>query len=80
MGIDLKEAPPSTRASMDGQVPDTWTYGDWLKRQPAAIQDEALGPTLGALYRKGGLDVDDFVSPNGRPLTLAQLTAKAGIN
>ena len=34
---------------------------DWLKTQPAAFQDEALGSkTLGKLFRDGGLSADRF--------------------
>jgi hypothetical protein len=73
LGIDLKEAPPGTRASMNGQVPSKLTYPQWLKRQPAAIQREALGPTRAALFRSGRLTIDRFVDQRGRPLSLKQI-------
>lgn len=72
LGIDLPEFEPSTRASMDGQVPETLTYQTWLERQSAARQDEILGPTRGKLFRAGET-VDRFVDKNGRTLTLDQL-------
>lgn len=72
LGIDLPEFAPSTRASMDGQVPETLTYQTWLERQSAARQDEILGPTRGKLFRAGE-KVDRFVDKNGRTLTLDQL-------
>lgn len=75
MGIDLAEAPESTRASMDGQVPASLTYEDWLKKQPAAIQDEALGPSRAALFRSGGMPIDKFTDDRGNTLTLDQLKA-----
>ena len=76
LGIDLPELPEGTRASMSGQVPASETYQTWLERQSAETQDEALGPTRGALFRGGGLTVDRFVDPAGRQLTLAQLRAR----
>jgi SPP1 gp7 family putative phage head morphogenesis protein len=44
LGLDIAELPPGTRASMDGQVAATETYGSWLGKQSAAVQREALGP------------------------------------
>lgn len=73
LGIDIDELSPGTRASMDGQVPADTTYGQWLKRQSAARQDDVLGPTRGALFRRGGLTIDKFADERGRELTLAEL-------
>lgn len=56
-----------------GQVPGETTYNSWLKTQPAKFQDEVLGKTKGALYRRGGLELDQFVDRNGNELTLTQL-------
>lgn len=58
-----------------GRVPAATTYQDFLKRQPAAFQDEVLGKTKGKLFREGGLTVDQFVDRAGNELTLAQLAA-----
>ena len=73
LGIDLKEAPEGTRASMNGQVPANETYQTWLKKQPKDFQDETLGVTKGKLYRKGGLTLDKFVDNSGHEYTLPQL-------
>ena len=73
LGIDIDEFSPSTRASMNGQVPASQTYGEWLKKQPASVQDEVLGPTRGKLLRDGGLTVDRFANDRGKWLTLAEL-------
>jgi SPP1 gp7 family putative phage head morphogenesis protein len=73
LGIDLDEVPPGTRASMNGQVPSTMNYQSWLKSQSAEVQDEALGKTRGALFRRGGLTVDRFVDTRGNQLTLDEL-------
>lgn len=64
--------PASTRASMNGQVPDSLTYEDWIRSQPAEIQDEALGPARAAEFRRGR-GIAGFVGADGRPLTLAEL-------
>lgn len=75
LGIDLKEAPPGTRASMDGQVPGKWTYQDWLRRQPRAVQDEVLGPGRARIFRAGRVKLDRFVDNRLRPLSLEELRA-----
>lgn len=36
IGLDPKYLPPGTRASMNGEVPDTLTYTDWLAAQESA--------------------------------------------
>lgn len=76
----------STRASMDGQVPASTNYGEWLKGQSAARQDQVLGPTRGKLLRDGNLDVGKFYNDKGKFLTLDELRdrdaasfAKAGL-
>jgi len=58
------------------EPPPRLTYGEWLKRQSAATQDEILGKARGKLFREGGLAIDRFVDPAGRSLTLAQLKAR----
>jgi SPP1 gp7 family putative phage head morphogenesis protein len=73
MGIDLKEAPEGTRASMNGQVSADMDYGDWLRGQSAKVQDQALGPMRGKLFRDGGLSVDRFQNNTGIEYTLDQL-------
>lgn len=61
----LKDFPP----------PKSETYAEWLKRQPAEVQDDILGPNRGALLRSGRYDVGDFVDVKGTPLTLAEIRA-----
>lgn len=86
LGFDVDDAPEGVRASMDGQVAESTTYSDWLKRQPASVQDEALGKTKGALFRRGGLPLEKFTDRTGAELNLEQLReryaeafAKAGV-
>jgi SPP1 gp7 family putative phage head morphogenesis protein len=73
LGVKAKDAPEATRASMDGQVPDQVTYGEWLDEQPAAIQDKALGVGKARLWRAGAIEAKDLATRAGRPVTLAEL-------
>lgn len=73
LGIDIPDLPEASRASMDGQVPKSTTYSDWLARQSAARQDDILGPKRGQLLRQGGLSTDQLFSNRGDFLTLDQL-------
>lgn len=77
LGIDAKDLPPATRASMNGQVPADVTYADWLDKQSAARQDEILGPTRAKLFRDGGLQLDQFYNDKGKLLTLDQLQERS---
>lgn len=77
LGFDIDELPPGTRASMNGQVPASQTYQEWLKRQPVEVQDEVLGPTRGQLFRNGGVTLDRF-EDDGRILTLDELKQADG--
>ena len=75
LGINLKEAPPGTRASMDGQVPDTLTYSKWIKGQSVSVQNEVLGKGKAQIFRRGKLPITRFVDARNKPLTLKQLTS-----
>jgi phage tail protein X len=76
LGIDADELPAGTRASMDGQVPADMTYAQWFARQPAARQDEIVGPVRGALYRAGKVRFEQFSDDKGAWLTLDELRAR----
>lgn len=68
------------RSSDKGPVDANLTYYEWLKQQPAAFQDEALGRTRGQLLRDGGLSAERFGRLNlGRdfkPMTLDEMRRK----
>jgi len=76
-------AKDATRASIgDGgaqQVRADLSYYDWLKQQPAAFQDKAIGPVRAKLFREGGLSIERFselqLDRNFSPLTLVQMKA-----
>jgi SPP1 gp7 family putative phage head morphogenesis protein len=74
LDINLKEAPAGTRASMDGQVPESLTYGNWLKQQPDSVQEEVLGIGKAEMFQRGEVSIDRFIDARNRPLTLNQLT------
>lgn len=67
----------ATRSSASGYVDGDLTYYEWLKTQPEAFQDSAIGPTRGKLLRDGGLTAEEFARLNlGRnfePLTLEEM-------
>lgn len=70
-----KLLPQYNRSDITGSSEDEQTYGAWLKKQPAAFQDEALGPTRAALFRRGGLKIDQFTDTTGRTYTIDELRA-----
>lgn len=61
---------------MTGTVPANVTYQQWLTRQSASFQDNALGKTKGKLFRNGKLQLDKFVNKAGDELTLSELAAQ----
>jgi SPP1 gp7 family putative phage head morphogenesis protein len=71
----------ATRASVGPnggvQVDADLSYYDWLKLQPSAFQDQALGPTRAKLFRDGGLTLERFselqLDRNFQPLTLEKM-------
>jgi SPP1 gp7 family putative phage head morphogenesis protein len=77
-GFDASRVPEATRASLDGQVPESLTYGQWLRTQPQAIQLEALGRGRYELFRQG-VPIDRFVDDQFRSLTLDQILAREGL-
>lgn len=64
------------RASMDGQVPASTTFEDFLRRQSRADQDLVMGRSRAALWRSGRVPIKSFVDRNYRQLSLAELVAR----
>jgi len=62
------------------KVSEKTTYYEWLKRQPAGFQDDALGKTKGKIFRNAGLSTQQFkqatVRQNGLPLTIEEMARK----
>ena len=51
-------------------------YREWLRGQPASVQDEVLGPRRGELYRKGKMDLKELVRTDGSVVTVEELKKK----
>lgn len=60
---------------VDADVP----YYDFLAKQPAWFQDEALGPVRGKIFRNSGMTPEEFrvasVDGFGNPLTIKEMAA-----
>lgn len=77
LGLDIDELPPSSRASMDGQVPSDLTYSAWLRKQPREFVNEVLGKTKAGIFLDNPkLTLDKFVDRSGREYTIAELRAR----
>lgn len=74
----LGDLPTASRSAMDGTVPATTTYPEWLKGQSKRVQDEALGPERAEIFRRGELEIKDFVTKGGKPLSLKALRRLEG--
>ena len=73
LGIRLRDAPPGTRESMNGQIAQTTNYDRFLRGQNVQFQNEFLGRKKATLFRRGELPLDRFVDRQGNTLTLAEL-------
>ena len=75
LGLNIDDFTPSTRASMDGQVPAATTFEQFLSGKSEAWQDTYLGKGKAKLWRDGKITLSDMVSGTGRELTLDELAA-----
>lgn len=73
MGLPFGEFSPSTRASLDGQIPAKKTFEDFLSGKSKEWQDSYLGKGKAELFRQGKISLGDMVDGIGRELTLDQL-------
>ncbi|WP_368893570.1 hypothetical protein [Kluyvera ascorbata] len=73
LNIPKNELSGATRASMDGQVPASTSYADWLTRQPYARQEQVLGITRAQMLREGKITVPEMFNDAGEFLTLDAL-------
>jgi hypothetical protein len=69
----IRQAHPDHQRRLTGKPANRLRYVDWLKRQSADVQDEALGPTRGRLFRLGHMDIRKFTNNRRHILTLNQL-------
>lgn len=73
LGIKL---PPLERAAAGGPVAESIRFGDWIKTQPAAVQNDALGKTRADQLRSGKAEFSSFFNDQGRKLSLVELASK----
>lgn len=79
LGISAKELTSSTRASMNGEVPETQTYPQWLKRQPQSVQREVLGTSRFEKFKETG-NIEPFVDNQFRPISIEELRRREVLN
>lgn len=73
LGIPVDELSEGTRASMNGQVPASLNYMQWLNEQASPrVQEEVLGVTRADMLRAGKFKVTDFFD-NGKLIPLSTL-------
>lgn len=75
LGLDVDEIGDSTKASMDGQIPESVTMTKWLKSKPKETVEEILGKGRAELFLDGKITLSDLVNQNGEVLSLKQLKA-----
>ena len=78
LGLDMDQPDVGTRASSEGQIKADTTFEQWLSRRTEAQQDEQLGKGRAQLWRDGKITLEQLLSLDGNPLTLAQLEKKYG--
>ena len=67
----------NARSSMDGQIEGETTYAQWLKRQTATRQNQALGTKRARLFRSGKAKIEHFADQKtGRDYSIDELIAK----
>jgi hypothetical protein len=76
IGKQLDSMSVSTRASIDGQVPDTVNFSDWItqknKTDPAAVE-EMMGSGRYQLWQSGKISLGSFLDDRGNPLPISKL-------
>ena len=77
-GIDFPEfvMENCTRASIDGQVPSSVNYPDWLANQSAGRQDQVLGSERAQWWRCKKFTFEQMLDIHGQELPLAELKTK----
>ena len=85
LGIKDLEPPPSgKRAASGGMVPSETTYGEWLKKQPRSVQNDAIGADKVPYFNKladkyGARDaMAKLVRDDGSELSLDDLRKRYG--
>lgn len=67
------DIPEKTRASIDGQVPRSMNYEEFLRGRSVEEQKEILGPTKYRLWSEEKITMQDLLNEDGRPLSVSEL-------
>ena len=77
LGIDAREVTGEQRAALDGMVPSTQNFGEWLGHMRdqgrLGLVEEVLGKKRAAAFMAGEIKFKDLFSAKGDFLTLEQL-------
>ena len=76
LGRKLDKMPKSTRSSMDGQVPETMTYEQWLTKKNETDPDgvrEMLGEQRYNLWLSGDVSLVDMINSRGDLIPIDEL-------
>lgn len=68
IGLDAKEMPQTTRASMDGQIPEAITFDKWLKAkemETPGFAGKMFGKARAKLWNEGKLTLADMAAQKG---------------
>lgn len=74
----LQAAGAATRSALNGQVPASIRYEDWLllkeQAEPGfALRTKALTPAKYSLWKEGKLDFKDLIDQSANPITVKEL-------
>lgn len=79
LGIDAREVTGEQRAALDGMVPSTQNFGEWLGHMRdqgrLGLVEEVLGKKRAAAFMAGEIKFKDLFNAKGDFLTLEQLRA-----
>jgi SPP1 gp7 family putative phage head morphogenesis protein len=63
----------TTRASLDGQIPASTSFEEWIEGKDEQFQREWFGAGRYELWKDGKISITDLVAPDGRKLRLDEL-------
>jgi hypothetical protein len=75
-GETFNKLPPATRATLDGEMPESMDSQLWLKERSPAFARKLLGPGRYDLWSRGKITTHQLLDQSGRPLTITQLQNK----
>lgn len=76
LGIAATALTSKQKELLNGKLPKSISFDQWLKGKSNSFQDKLLGPTRARLWRNGTITLTQLVDMRGNPLTLEQLEKK----